>query len=287
LRELVAYLRQLKDADGATYKQLADRTGPKPHSCGASTLSQADTGAQLSPLKTVEAYARAAGNPADQGAQQPRVRRARELWTAAAIEQARPLAAGRGRRMQQVRTQDHLAQSLRRQRARAGQPSYRAIEQATAADGHRLPRSTCQLILTGGLLPTREQLTVLLAAFDVPDNAPWHAARDRIVTRRRPASPPRTTGYVCTDGDPDIRDLIERRERDEEIKRMTGQLREDEDYDGWPSGRTARRHRSWDLDDEEIAALEREAEAAARRAGHAPGQLRAELEAIAARVRPA
>ncbi|MEV0276676.1 helix-turn-helix transcriptional regulator [Streptomyces sp. NPDC050610] len=254
------YLRELKDASGATYREMAKRTGPKPYYCGASTLSRAASGARLPRLKVVEVYARAAGDPADDEARQYRVRRARQLWKAAAVELARPLRAGCGRRLQQIRTSETLGQGLARLRARAGQPSLREIERMTAVGGYRVPRSTCQRILTGLILPTSEQMTALLTAFDVTEDSfsGWRIALNRVVARRHP-EPIWSGGCVCPDGDPVVTAFLERRERDERIKRRTGQLRQDQDYGEWLDAREARAfyRRQWDyLDDDELAWLE-------------------------------
>lgn len=209
----------------------------------------------------MEAYARAAGSRADQEARQRRVGRARQLWKAAAIEQARPLRAGRGRRLRQIRTSEALGQGLARLRARAGQPSLREIERETAASGHRVPRSTCQLILAGRVLPTSEQLAALLNAFAVTEAASlgWRIALNRIVTGMYPV-PTWPAGCVCPDGDPSVIGFLERRDRDERIKRKTGQLRQDEDYDQWLEARAARafHRRRWDyLDEDELDHFER------------------------------
>lgn len=261
LLELVKYLRELKAAVAITYREMARRTGPKPYYCGASTLSQAVTGVRLPRRQVVEAYARAAGDRADLEARQRRVGRARLLWKAAAIEQARPLQAGRGRRLRQIRTSEALGQGLARLRVRAGQPSLREIERETAARGHRVPRSTCQLILTGHVLPTSEQLAALLNAFAVTEAASlgWRIALNRIVAKRYP-TPIWPGGCVCPDGDATVIAFLERRDRDERIKRKTGQLRQDEDYGEWLEAREARAfyRRRWDyLDEDELDHFER------------------------------
>ncbi|MGW4559230.1 helix-turn-helix domain-containing protein [Streptomyces sp. NPDC004365] len=237
LRALAAYLRQLKDQAHATYATLSERTGPPstPGYRGASTLSQAARGTHLPPLATVLAYARAAGDSGSYSTQR-RIATAKRLWKAAAIEKARPHLAGRHRRTRQVRAPASLGQALTRLRLRAGQPSFSAIEQATDADGHRVPRSTAHLILSGKGLPSREQLAALLKAFDVTiaDAAEWHAVRDRIEHRLQPPAPPRRGGgYACADADPAVQEFLERRERDEEIKRLTGQIHPDETYEDY------------------------------------------------------
>ncbi|GAA3694222.1 helix-turn-helix domain-containing protein [Streptomyces iranensis] len=237
LRALATYLRQLKDEAHTTYATLSERTGPPntPGYRGASTLSQAARGTHLPPLATALAYARAAGDPGG-AATQRRVATAQSLWKAAAIEKARPHLAGRSRRTRQVRTPASLGQELTRLRLRAGQPSFSAIEQATDAGGYRVPRSTVHLILSGKVLPSREHLAALLTAFDVSvaGAAEWHAVRDRIEHRLRPPAPPlRQGGYVCADADPAVQEYLERRERDEEIKRRAGQIHPDETYEDY------------------------------------------------------
>ncbi|MFF0143089.1 helix-turn-helix domain-containing protein [Streptomyces sp. NPDC005227] len=236
LRALAVYLRQLKDEADATYTTLSERTGTPSTTGyrGASTLSQAARGTHLPPLETVLAYARAAGAPGRRAVQQ-REATARRLWKAAAVERARPVLAGRGLRTRQVRTTASLGQALTRLRVRAGQLSYGAIERATDACGHRVPRSTAHLILGGKTLPRREQLTALLKAFDVTDDiaAEWHLVLERIEHRAQPPAPPVRVSYVCADGDPAVQEYLERRARDEEIKRRAGLIRPDEDYDDY------------------------------------------------------
>ncbi|WP_128381930.1 hypothetical protein [Streptomyces cavernae] len=99
-----------------------------------------------------------------------------------------------------------------------------------------MPRSTAHLILNGKVLPSREQLSALLQAFNVSaaDTAQRHAVLDRIEDRRRPPEPPRRWGgYVRADADPTVQEYLERRERDEEIKRRTGQIHPDETYEDY------------------------------------------------------
>ncbi|MFE5374029.1 helix-turn-helix domain-containing protein [Streptomyces mirabilis] len=293
LRSLATYLRQLKDETRTTYTALSERTGPPntPGYRGASTLSQAARGTHLPPLETVLAYARAAGDPGSYSTQW-REAKARSLWKAAAIENARPYLSGRGRRTRQVRTPASLGQELTRLRLRAGRPSYSAIEQATKAYGHRVPRSTAHLILNGKVLPSREQLSALLKAFDVSvaDAAQWHAVLDRIEDRQRTPEPPRRGGgYVCADADPAVQEYLERRERDEEIKRRTGQIHPDETYEDYEERLRERAFQQqtsdgwlYDLyeDDEPEDEAERQTQAAEQAA------LRAQLKALVEHVTP-
>jgi hypothetical protein len=128
-------------------------------------------------------------------------------------------------------------------------------------------------------------MSVLLAAFEVADSevvAELRAVRDRIAVRARPVE--QAAGwYGCADGHPDVERYLARRARDEEIKRLTGQLRADEEYDDWAP--SLGKSRLWDLDDEEIEEFEREAETAAHCGEYVLGQLRADIQAVAARIR--
>ncbi|MFH8292567.1 hypothetical protein [Streptomyces sp. NPDC018059] len=96
-----------------------------------------------------------------------------------------------------------------------------------------------------------------MAAFDVAKNSflGWRVALNRVVARRHP-EPIWSGGYVCPDGDPAVMAYLERRERDERIKRRTGQLCQDEDYDEWLDAREARAfyRRRWDYLDEDALA---------------------------------
>ncbi|MFE9132146.1 hypothetical protein ACFYOF_43205 [Streptomyces sp. NPDC007148] len=300
LRALAAYLRELKDQAHATYATLSERTGPPntPGYRGASTLSQAARGTHLPPLATVLAYARAAGDPGSYSTQQ-RIATAQRLWKAAAIEKARPHLAGRHRRTRQVRTPASLGQALTRLRLRAGQPSFSAIEQATDTDGHRVPRSTAHLILNGKGLPSREQLAALLKAFDVTiaDAVEWHAARDRIEHRLQPPAPPRRGGgggYACADADPAVQEFLERRERDEEIKRLTGQIHPDETYEDYEERMRERAYQQtaddwldeddWLYEDDDDPEAEAEAEAERHSWTVEQAARRTQLKAVAERI---
>lgn len=287
LRELVAFLRGLKESSGLTYEEMARRTGSGPLYCGASTLAEAASGSRVPRWKAVDAYARGAGYVA------PRSRRGRgwALWRAAAAEAGHSRVVGRGRRLREVRTVEHFGEYLSRLRDRSGL-SLGLLEMVTEDEGLRVPRSTCDLILKGRVLATGHQLAVLLAAFGVKDVkvASIQATRDRLAMPRSGGSwlvAPADVGYVCLDGHPAVEAYLERMQRDEEIKRRTGQLAEDEDYNDWRLERTLRgASRFMELDDDEIERMQQEAEEAARRAGYEPGALRAELEAMAARARP-
>lgn len=214
------------------------------------------------------------------------------LWRAAAAEAGHSRVVGRGRRLREVRTVEHFGEYLSRLRDRSGL-SLGLLEMVTEDEGLRVPWSTCDLILKGRVLTTGHQLAVLLAAFGVKDVqvASIQAMRDRLAVPRGGGSrlvAPADVGYVCLDGRPAVEAYLKRMQRDEEIKRRTGQLAEDQDYDDWRLKRTLRgASRFMELDDDEIERMEQEAEEAARRAGYEPGALRAELGAMAARARPA
>ncbi|MFC9330801.1 helix-turn-helix domain-containing protein [Kitasatospora sp. NPDC057015] len=238
LQALAAYLRHLKDESGLRYSDLADRTGASgsPGRRGATTLSQAASGTRMPLLVTVEAFARAAAPPGSPGepAAQRRAARARALWESARAERARRSPSGPGQRLQQVRTTAALGRALAYLRRRAGL-SLAHLDRATAAGGHRVPRSSIHLILEGKALPTRDQLAALLTALRVKgdDAGRWHTVRDGIDNRLHPPAAVRSWGYTCADSDPRVQDYLERRERDEEIKRRTGQIHPDETYDDY------------------------------------------------------
>lgn len=66
-------------------------------------------------------------------------------------------------------------------------------------------------------------------------------------------------GYRCLDGHPAVEAYQERLRRDEEIKRRTGQLADDEEYDDWRLEHAGRHGKgAWELDDEEIEEMERQ-----------------------------
>ncbi len=311
LRALALALRRVKEASGLTYTDLAVRTAALGMPKGAATLSQAAAGHRLPRLGTVVAFARAATDPADAATQRQTVQDINDLWQAAAIERAAPLAseqapkAERYRRLREVggpvvvrirnphprRTLANLALGLRKMRARAGQPSLAAIQDLSEAAGHRVARSTVHLILAGRVLPTREQLDALLIAFDAAAGADrsvvrsrrkWMALRDSVESRTRPAPPVPVTGYGCVDGSLDA--VLERQDREREILRRVGKLAEDEEehenqgeyHLGVPTSSV-----SWEfMDDDELAAWEEEAREADREQ-QSGRDLLAELRALA------
>ncbi|MFE9495059.1 hypothetical protein [Streptomyces collinus] len=99
-----------------------------------------------------------------------------------------------------------------------------------------------------------------MAAFDVTEasSSGWRIALNRIEARRFPELF-WSGSCVCPDGHPAVLAYLARRDRDEKIKRRTGQLRHDEDYDEWLEARVARAfyRRRWDyLDEDELARFE-------------------------------
>ncbi|MFJ2866876.1 hypothetical protein [Kitasatospora sp. NPDC087314] len=310
LHALAVALRRLKAASGLTYAGLAKRTKARGEPKGASPLSQAAAGHRLPRLSTVLAFARAAADPADPHARRQAEWEIHSLWAATAIQHSAPLAAeqapsvrrllegvrrpldaARAEKRRPKRTLENLGLELRRARARAGQPSLRALERWSEEAGHRVPRSTANLILTGRVLPTREQLAALLTAVvrsaaGADRGAPSDdlrrlaAIRDSIEAMTRPTPPVRVAGYGCVDGSLDA--LLERRDRDERILRKIGKLTEDADveHDEYRLG-VAEDTAPWEfMDDEELAAWEQEALEADR--AHRSGRdLGAELRALA------
>lgn len=288
LHALAVALRRLKAASGLTYAGLAKRTKARGEPKGASTLSQAAAGHRLPRLSTVLAFARAAADPTDPHARRQAEREIHSLWAATAIQHSAPLAAeqapsvrrllegvrrpldaARAEKRRPKRTLENLGLELRRARARAGQPSLRALERWSEEAGHRVPKSTANLILTGRVLPTREQLAALLTAVrsaaGADRGAPSDdlrrlaAIRDSIEAMTRPTPPVRVAGYGCVDGSLDA--LLERRDRDERILRKIGKLTEDADveHDEYRLG-VAEDPTPWEsMDDDELAAWEEEA----------------------------
>ncbi|MGW8847770.1 hypothetical protein ACWGNE_08310 [Streptomyces xiamenensis] len=236
LRALALHLRKLKNEAHVTYATLSRRTGSAGQQGyrGASTLSEAARGIHLPPVETVLAFARVAGEPGDRAVRQ-RVELSRELWKKAAAEKAHPVLAGRGPRISRARTTESLGVLLARLRARAGQPSLTAIEQASTSFGNRLPRSSVHLILAGVVLPRKEQLRTLLAVFGLSDTdaeaSALLAAHKRI--SQRCGRPPRGVGQTCPDLDVAVEEHRRRREREEEIKRRTGQIKPHESLEDY------------------------------------------------------
>ncbi|MFJ1931825.1 hypothetical protein ACIOGZ_04000 [Kitasatospora sp. NPDC088160] len=315
LRALALALRRLKEAGGLTYAELAEHTKALGMPKGAATLSQAAGGHRLPRLGTIVAFARAAADPADAKAQrEAAVQGIRDLWKAAAIERAAPLAseqaptAQRYRRVREVggpvvvrirnphprRTLANLALGLRKMRARAGQPSLKAIQDLSDAAGNRVAKSTIQLILAGRVLPTHNQLVAVLDAFDHaagPGRAAshsrrsrWIAVRDSIERRRRRATVSPQLAFGCLDSF--VLEVRERREREEEILRKVGKLSKDGEAisddvdDEYRLGVPDQSPTSlWLLNDEEVAAWAHEALESGRYEDDR--DLRAELRALA------
>ncbi|WP_371517632.1 hypothetical protein [Kitasatospora sp. NBC_01300] len=287
LHALAVALRRMKAASGLTYTALAKRTKADDKPKGASTLSQAAAGHRLPRLDTVLAFARAAADPADAHARHQAEREIHSLWAAVAVQRSAPpageqaappvlrdpehvgpAAAGPAASRRPRRTMASLGLGLRRIRARAGQPSLKVLEDLSKAAGCRVPKSTVDLILAGRALPTQAQLEALLTAFDdaagpgrraVLSRRKWTALRDYVESRTRPAPLVRVTGFGCVDGSLEM--VLERRDRDEGIKRKVGKLAEDEaeEQDEYSLG-VASGPAPWELmDDEELAAWEQEA----------------------------
>ncbi|ROR42915.1 hypothetical protein EDD39_1049 [Kitasatospora cineracea] len=269
-RALAAALRRMKADSGLTYAGLAKRTKELGVPHGAATLSRAAAGTHLPRLTTVRAFARAAADRNSRHAQFLAADRAEVLWAAAGAERAAVLAAEPARPR---RSTAGLARGLAGLRARAGQPSLTRLQKLTAGPGCRVPRSTIHRILDGKVLPTRDQLAALLRAFDaaagpgrvvVEDHRKWLEARNAIERRLRPGPPEPVTSYGCIDGQLD--ELLERREREEEILRKVGRWNDEEgdsEEDEYSLGVIRDPYAPWEaLDEDELAAWEQEALAA-------------------------
>jgi transcriptional regulator with XRE-family HTH domain len=141
--KLAQQLRLLRERSSLTYQQMAARTH-----LPASTLSRAANGSTLPRWETVAAYAQACG--ADPATIRP-------SWEQARARHPRRRAAPRtGPRRgpyypNQVTTVNDLISALRHLRVRAGQPTLLKIEQITAANEARLPRSRSDVVLRGKL----------------------------------------------------------------------------------------------------------------------------------------
>ncbi|MEV0530056.1 helix-turn-helix transcriptional regulator [Streptomyces sp. NPDC050439] len=161
---LAAYLRQLRQAVGKTYEELADSA-----LCSASSLKRAARGGERAPAwTTVEDYVTAAGG---------------DLVTAKALHQAAKGAAARARRdarrsmvvpkPQFVRDAADLSGAMRDAYDRAGRPPVREMEDQA---GWRLPHSTAHEIVRGRALPydVRTYIAFLQACeIQEDDLGPW------------------------------------------------------------------------------------------------------------------
>ena len=150
----------------------------------ASTLSRAANGSTLPRWETVAAYAQACG--ADPATIRP-------SWEKARARHPKRRTAPRTGPFypNQVTTVNDLISALRHLRVRAGQLTLLKIEQITAANGARLPRSTTSDLLRGKLrAPSLQTVLAFAQACDLAreTNTSIDAIRDVLAARRRPSA---------------------------------------------------------------------------------------------------
>ncbi|MEU4039071.1 helix-turn-helix domain-containing protein [Streptomyces collinus] len=256
LRALVVRLRNAKDASGKTFEALAKDGG-----VSESVVRRALAGKRVPLMETVKAITRACGRTEDDMAR---------AWHAAKAEEVLPGARELGPKM--VSSRAELVESMIFMRITGGYPPLHQLEKAgSAPDGRtRLPHSTLHLVLEGRIPPTETLFTAFMEALSVPaaDRRNWLDAHRRLFAdapARRPFGQPPP---VVRDEPPALTSCeaaeraLPRLERDEEIKRKTGQLKEPDDYEllglGYLNAPTP--DDQWP-DEDELAAWEAEAAA--------------------------
>lgn len=233
----------------------------------------------MPPLETVKAVTRACGRKEDGMAQ---------AWYAAKAEEVLPGARKLGPKM--VTSRREFVESMIFMRIEGGYPPLQQLEKVagSAPDGRtRLPHSTLHLVLHGQIPPAEELFTAFMEALPVPaaSRRHWLDTHRRLFTdapaRRAWGEPPpvvrdEPAAFTSCEG---ADGALARMERDEEIKRKTGQLKEPDDYELLGLGylnSPASEFQWWD--EAELAAWEAEAAAQQRTLKHV--DLREELRAF-------
>lgn len=281
LRALVVRLRNAKEASGKTFEALAKEGG-----VSESVVRRALAGKRVPLLETVKAITRACGRKEDDMAR---------AWHAAKAEEVLPGVREWGPKM--VSSRAELVESMIFMRIAGGYPPLHQLEKdaGSAPDGRtRLPHSTLHLVLEGRIPPPETLFTAFMEALSVPaaDRRNWLDAHRRLFAsapaRRAYGQPP----PVVRDEPPALTscEAAERAlpllERDEEIKRKTGQVKEPDDYELLGLGylNSPAPAFLWpEYDEEELAA----AEAAAQSAAQENVDLREKLRAMIDRTEPA
>jgi hypothetical protein len=142
-----------------------------------------------------------------------------------------------------VTTAESLVEAMNVMRAEAGQPSLMWLEQKAGRDEAgrtRLPHSTLWLVLKEKIPPSEGLFTAFLETLGLPDKdvREWQGTHRRVyagTTPRRPwgePPPPVVRSEPAAVHPYDHGEVALRRlERHEEIKHMTGQVREPDDYE--------------------------------------------------------
>ncbi|MFH0246225.1 helix-turn-helix domain-containing protein [Streptomyces sp. HK10] len=283
LRALVVRLRDAKEASGKTFEALAKDGG-----VSESVVRRALAGKGVPPLETVKAITHACGRTVDDMAR---------AWHAAKAEEVLPGTRELGPKM--VSSRAELVESMIYMRITGGYPPLHQLEKDAGSDENgrtRLPHSTLHKVLKGRIPPTETLFTAFMEALSVPaaDSQNWLDAHRRLFAdapARRPFGQPPP---VVRDEPPAITSCeaaeraLPRMERDEEIKRKTGQLKEPDDYELLGLGylNAPAPDFLWpEYDEDELAALE--AEAAAQQPAQQHVDLREKLRAIIDRSAPA
>jgi transcriptional regulator with XRE-family HTH domain len=280
----VQRLRNAKESSGKTFEVLAQDSG-----VSESVVRRAMAGKRVPLLVTVRGIADGCGRNEYEMA---------KLWHAAKAEEVLPSGARKLGPMM-VTSRVEFVESMIFMRIEGEYPPLHQLERKAGRDQTgrtRLPHSTLHLVLEGRIPPTEELFAAFMDALAVPpaQMRSWLDAHRRLFAdapaRRAWGEPPpvvRDEPAALTSCE--AADLaLPRLEKNEEIKRKTGQLREPDDYEllglGYLNSPTP--GSQWlEDDDEELAAAE--AEAAAQPPAQEDIDLREKLRAIINRCEPA
>jgi hypothetical protein len=288
LARLTRWLRAHKEACGKSGKELAQESGA---GFSERTLLRAFAGRRVPRRAVVEDLADIFRADKDEVVR---------LWCEARGEAVvRPGMRRRG--PSTVFSAERLVESMIVMRAEAGQPALSHLEEKAGRDEagrSRLPHSTLWLVLEEKIPPSEELFTAFLRALDLPDKEvrEWLGTHRRVYagapTRRKwgepppPVVPDEPAPLSSYDNDDAVWQRMERMERDEEIKRRTGQVREPDDYELLGMG-YLNSPGSEAYDEEMLEQWEAERAAASTEQGGGTTGLKEELRAILGRVKPA
>ncbi|CAM5343400.1 helix-turn-helix domain-containing protein [Streptomyces griseomycini] len=230
LARLTRWLRAHKEACGKSGRELAQESGA---GFSERTLLRAFAGRRVPPEAVVEDLADIFHADREE---------AKQLWREARAEAAvSPGMHGRG--PSTVTTAETLVEAMNVMRAEAGQPALLRLEEKAGRDEAgrtRLPHSTLWLVLKEKIPPSEGLFTAFLEALGLSgkDVREWQATYRRIYAGAPPRRawgeppPPVVRNEPAAVHPYDHGDVaLQRMERSEEIKRITGQVREPDDYD--------------------------------------------------------